>query len=149
MAHNNDEGERSPNYSFADDRSLRNPHGDIDLREIISIAKDSNIDPTHLIAFAREISKQMHTENMKYWEARDKKLNMDYELARKNQDYGLILSVVSIAAGSLIAYLVDPWVGATITGAGASVAGIATLKKMVSKPNQILGRQAIHSNSPT
>lgn len=125
-------GERSSKYSFAD----KHPFGDFNIREIIEIAKDSNIDPTALISLAKEMSSQMHIENLRYWDLRDKKLEMDFKIAQKNQDYALLLSVIATTSGSLIAYLISPWAGVAIATAGAGVVGLATGKRMLSKSKQ-------------
>lgn len=122
--------------SIVNDRVVRAPFGELNIREVIEVAKDSNIDPTALIGLAKEMSSQMHIENMRYWELRDKKLEMDFRITQKNQDYALLLSVIATACGSLIAYLISPWAGVAIATAGAGVVGLSTGKRMLSRSKQ-------------
>lgn len=120
---------KASGYSYGKDNSSFQHPFSFDIREILDIAKDSSIDPEALLSMTERISNQMHLENLRYWDLRDKKLEMDFHLAKKSTDNALALSIASLACGSVIAYLVDPWAGVAITTAGAGVAGIGTLKR--------------------
>lgn len=111
------------------------------MTELVENFKGKEPDLTVFMAHLKEISTELHNEKLAIIDLHKDKLQKEFLLAQKAQDYALIVSITAVACGGLIAYLVSPIAGATISTAGL---GSTIISKFMSKKQE--AEKSLNSN---